>query len=254
MEQQEITAPRTEYTNTTALATRNHLVKNKNQIVFFYTQVMSNKNQIVFLYTQVMRNKNQIVFFYTQVINKKTKLFFFFNTQSDQQQKQLLLAHEVSCNSVVLLLRISRPVRVERAKRKWKLAGTFTCTRRKLATSRRLWSRGMWCARWRSAQQWRPRPWPVPSGSEKRSYWSYAWGDGGLVPRREHRRKILYTDPYWSLEFQPLLLLLLLLFPQQFFLTVSVHKNKSRNNNVHFVSQPDLPLPSPTSLPTTTSF
>jgi hypothetical protein len=51
-----------------------------------------------------------------------------------------------------------------------------------------------------------------------------------------------------------LLLLLLLLFPQQFFLTVSVHKNKSRNNNVHFVSQPDLPLPSPTSLPTTTSF
>jgi hypothetical protein len=118
MEQQEITAPRTEYTNTTALATRNHLVKNKNQIVFFYTQVMSNKNQIVFLYTQVMRNKNQIVFFYTQVINKKTKLFFFFNTQSDQQQKQLLLAHEVSCNSVVLLLRISRPVRVERAKRK----------------------------------------------------------------------------------------------------------------------------------------
>jgi hypothetical protein len=40
-------------------------------------------------------------------------------------------------------------------------------------------------------------------------------------------------DPYWSLEFQPLQLLLLLLFPQQFFLTVFVHKNKSRNNNVH---------------------
>ncbi len=166
-----------------------------------------------------MSNKNQIVsLFNTQVISNKNKL---------------LLAHEVSCNSVVLLLRISRPVRVERAKRKWKLVGTFTCTRRKLATSRRLWSRGRWCARWRSAQQWRPRPWPVPSGSEKRSYWSYAWGDGGLVPRREHRRKILYMDPYWSLEFQPLQLLLLLLFPQQFFLTVFVHKNKSRNNNVH---------------------
>jgi hypothetical protein len=52
MEQQEITAPRTEYTNTTALATRNHLVKNKNQIVFFYTQVISNKNQIVFFIHQ----------------------------------------------------------------------------------------------------------------------------------------------------------------------------------------------------------
>jgi hypothetical protein len=61
-------------------------------------------------------------------------------------------------------------------------------------------------------------------------------------------------DPYWSLEFQPLQLLLLLLFPQQFFLTASAHKNKSRNNNVHLFSQPDLPLPSPTSLPTTTSF
>jgi hypothetical protein len=48
MEQQEITAPRTEYTNTTALATRNHLVKNENQIVFFVTQVISNKNQIDF--------------------------------------------------------------------------------------------------------------------------------------------------------------------------------------------------------------
>jgi hypothetical protein len=35
MEQQEITAPRTEYTNTTALATRNHLVKNKTKLFSF---------------------------------------------------------------------------------------------------------------------------------------------------------------------------------------------------------------------------
>jgi hypothetical protein len=85
MEQQEITAPRTEYTNTTALATRNHLVK-KNQIVFFYTQVMSNKNQIVLFYTQVMSNKNQIVFFlYTSDQQQKPNCFFLYT--SDRQQK-----------------------------------------------------------------------------------------------------------------------------------------------------------------------
>ncbi len=88
MEQQEITAPRTEYTNTTALATRNHLVK-QNQIVLFYRQVMSNKNQIVFFHRQMMSNKNQIVFFYTQVMSNKNQIVFSYT--SDQQQKQLLL-------------------------------------------------------------------------------------------------------------------------------------------------------------------
>jgi len=99
MEQQEITAPRTEYTNTTALATRNHLVKNKNQIVFFHTQVMSNKNQIVFFYTQVMRNKNQIVFFYTQVMSNKNQIVFFYTQVINNKTKLFFfLIHKVISN------------------------------------------------------------------------------------------------------------------------------------------------------------
>ncbi len=77
--------------------------------------------------------------------------------------------------------------------------------RRTIATSRRLWSRGTWCARWTPAQQWKRLPWPVPSWSGKRSYWSYAWGDAVRVPRWADRRKLLCRDPYWLLEFPPLL-------------------------------------------------
>jgi hypothetical protein len=72
MEQQEITAPRTEYTNTTALATRNHLVKNENQIVFFcYTSDQQQKPNSFFLNTSDQQQNQIVSFFNTQVISNK---------------------------------------------------------------------------------------------------------------------------------------------------------------------------------------